>query len=388
MKNKDTTFPYAFFENFAKIMTESTSQQNDWWQRMGLTLQNQKQFQDFASESQNRLQDFMEGVKLYQQMDFKRDVKDPPVIWAMGSCKVFDYSQTQSPDAPVLLVIPSLINRAYVLDLTEDTSFLRTLAAAGIRPFLLDWGELSNAERNFSMEDYLNRYLLPALDHVGAYTQKPVSVLGYCIGGMLAMAAVASRPNIEKLILLASPWDFHEGQEWLIPWVHASSVYLNTMIDQSAELPVEIIQYMFAILNPLGVIRKFRELPQFKDNIEKLQEFATVEDWLNDCVPLAPKVAKELLFDWYRDNKPENGQWQINGHIINPKNIAQPTLIIIPQNDKIVSPKSAESLTKSLPNNYIIRPDTGHIGAIIGKKSNEQVLQPIIGFIKEEKKDK
>lgn len=382
MTSKKTTFPYEFLEQFAKFMNQSIHQQTEWWKQAGINLQNHKQYEEFVKESGDRLQDFMAGIKLYKQLDFKRTIKDPPTIWAMGNAKVLDYSQTLSHDAPVLFVIPSLINRAYVLDLNEKTSFLRHLAESGIRPFLLDWGELSQAERDFSMEDYLNRYLLPALDHVAAYTRRPVSLMGYCIGGMLALAACEFRPEIEKLILLASPWDFHAGQEWLIPWLYASSAYLNRVIDQSAELPVEVIQYMFAILNPLGVIRKFHELPQFADNIEKLQEFANVEDWLNDCTPIAPKAAKELLFDWYRDNKPLKREWVVNGKIIDPKKITQQTLILSPQNDKIVSPESSAALTKFLPLSHMIQPDTGHIGAIIGKKAESEVLQPITSFLK------
>lgn len=383
MKNKNSSFPYEFLEQFAKVMTQSSGQQTEWWKQAGLTLQTTKQIQEFMNESQSRLNEYMAGVKLYQQTDFKRKVTEPPVIWAMGGAKLLDYSQTKNSKAPVLLVIPSLINRSYVLDLTEETSFMRQLAKAGIRPFLLDWGDLTTIERDFSVEDYVNRYILNVIDHVSAYTNQSISVMGYCMGGMLAIAATTFRPEIKKMVLLATPWDFHAGQEWLIPWVYASSAYLNKMIDQSSELPVEIIQYMFAVLNPMGVIRKFRELPQFADNIEKLQEFASVEDWLNDCVPLAPKVAKEVLFDWYRDNKPIKGEWVINDTIIDLKVVQQQTLVIIPQNDKIISPKSADLLTKNLPDSHTIRPDTGHIGAVIGKRAEAQVLQPIISFIKD-----
>lgn len=383
MTHKKSTFPYDFFEQFAKVMDQTASQQALWWKQAGLNLQTQKQYEEFLRESQNRQEDFLQGIKLYKDFEIKRDLKDPPVIWAMGAARILDYSQTTDHDAPIVLVVPSLINRAYVLDLTEKASFLRHMAQQGIRPFLLDWGELSLAEREFTIEDYITHYLLPAFDHVSAFTRRPVSLLGYCMGGMLSMAACIHRPQVDKLVLLAAPWDFHAGQEWLIPWLYASSPYLDNLIDQSAELPVEIIQYMFAMLNPLGVIRKFRELPHFADNLEKMQEFATVEDWLNDCTPVAAKAAKELLFDWYRDNKPCQLQWAVHGMIIDPHKISQPTLIVSPQNDKIVSPKSSETLTKFLPSNRMIHPETGHIGAIIGKKSDSQVLQPIIEFLKE-----
>ena len=39
-----------------------------------------------------------------------------------------------------VLIVPSLINRAYILDLTSRRSFVAHLARAGYRPLLLDWG--------------------------------------------------------------------------------------------------------------------------------------------------------------------------------------------------------------------------------------------------------
>lgn len=381
MSKKNTNAPIPFFENFAKWMEKSSQNQSDWWKQAGISMEIAQKYQEFAHESQQRLKEFMEGVKLYQSLDFKREMPDPPIIWAMGAARLLDYSDNPLRDAPVVLIIPSLINKSYVLDLSHQMSFVRQMAKAGVRPFLLDWGDLSSYERNFSFEDYLNQFVLPAFDHLTNYTRQSPSLFGYCIGGMFALAACQERPKAQKLILLATPWDFHVGQEWLLPWLYSSSTYLNNLIDQSAELPVEILQYMFAILNPLGIIRKFSQLPQFSDNFEKLQEFASVEDWLNDCVPLAPKVAKELLFDWYRDNKPIKGEWLVNKKAFNPMDVHQPTLIVAPTQDKIVSPHSADALTKYLPNSHILRPETGHIGAVIGKKSIPKVLEPIVNFI-------
>src|SRR5690606_19542312 len=139
------------------------------------------QQQQFLEECQSRFQEYLQGIELYKQASGPRKMSDPPVIWALGSAKVLDYSQTTDLRAPILFIVPSLINRAYILDLTEELSFIRQLAQQGIRPFLLDWGELSEAERDFSLEDYIKRYLFIAYDHVKNYTQQPVSLFGYCM---------------------------------------------------------------------------------------------------------------------------------------------------------------------------------------------------------------
>ena len=50
-----------------------------------------------------------------------------------------------------MLVVPSLINRPYILDLAPGRSLLRWLAAQGLRPLLMDWGTPGAAEAGFDL---------------------------------------------------------------------------------------------------------------------------------------------------------------------------------------------------------------------------------------------
>src|SRR4029077_2221749 len=107
-----------------------------------------------------------------------------------------------------LLFVPSLINRATVLDLTGERSMMRYLAANGARVLLLDWGWPGEVERSFSLTDYIAGRLERALLAAG----RQVVLVGYCMGGLLAVAAAQRRPDlIRALALLATPWDFHAG---------------------------------------------------------------------------------------------------------------------------------------------------------------------------------
>ena len=61
-------------------------------------------------------------------------------------------------------MVPSLINRAYILDLAPETSLLRYLAAAGMRPLLVDWGSPGAVERGFGLTEYIAGRLEAAAD--------------------------------------------------------------------------------------------------------------------------------------------------------------------------------------------------------------------------------
>ena len=99
----------------------------------------------------------IEGIAAYRRHGWQRTLSEPPAIWSEGGTRLLDYrlpGMEFHRGLPVLFV-PSLINRAYVLDLTEGNSMLRWLAGNGVRPMLLDWGWPGEAERRFTLTDYV-----------------------------------------------------------------------------------------------------------------------------------------------------------------------------------------------------------------------------------------
>src|SRR5690606_31683639 len=80
----------------------------------------------------------------------RRRVPEPvPAVWTEGSARLLDYGQLARARARPVFVVPSLVNRAHVLDLLPERSFLRSLAGTGLRPLLLDWGAPGPEERTF-----------------------------------------------------------------------------------------------------------------------------------------------------------------------------------------------------------------------------------------------
>jgi hypothetical protein len=121
------------------------------------------------------------GIAAYRADPYVRAMRDPPVIWEEQESRLLDYGGA----GPAVLFIPSLINRAYILDLMEGGSALRWLSGEGLHPYLLDWGWPGEVERHFTLTDYIAGRLERAL----AMIPGPVILAGYCMGGLLALAA-------------------------------------------------------------------------------------------------------------------------------------------------------------------------------------------------------
>jgi polyhydroxyalkanoate synthase len=67
------------------------------------------------------------------------------------------------------------------------------------------------------------------------------------------------------------------------------------MLRQAGELPVDVIQALFAGLDPLLVVRKFVKFAGLDPASPSAAQFVALEDWLNDGVPLAAEVTRECL---------------------------------------------------------------------------------------------
>jgi poly(3-hydroxyalkanoate) synthetase len=322
---------------------------------------------------------FLAGVAAYWRHPYRRAGADRPTCWQEGPTRLRDFGGGGMP----VLVVPSLVNRACILDLMPERSFLAHLAGAGLRPLLLDWGAPAGAELSRTLADQILTRAQRALDAVLALTgQRPV-LLGYCMGGLLACAlAQARQHDLAGLALLATPWDFHAGGSAGAPLLAANLLPLTQSIATLGCAPADLLQTFFALLDPLGVIAKFQRFAGQPHEGPRARRFVAVEDWLHDGVPLAGPVAQECLWQWYIENRPARGLWSPGGTPVRPETLDLPAFVAIPRHDRIVSAGSATALSSTLPRATVVRPAAGHVSMLVGEHAPEQLWHPITEWLR------
>lgn len=331
-----------------------------------------------ARESAARMSGFVAGVRAYQNHPHRRSLDSLPSVWKRGVATL----RFAGGDGPPVLFVPSLVNRAYILDLAEGRSLVRACAEAGLASFLLDWGEPSDAELAFDVTDYMEGVLIPAMEEVRTRTGAPVRLAGYCMGGTLAVAAAALRPDlVAGLALLAAPWDFHAESAAARALMKAMEVPLSIMIDAEGRGSVDLLQAMFASLDPTLAGRKFRGFARLDPSSEDARRFVELEDWLNDGVPLAGPVMKEVLSSWYGTNDPARLAWRVSGTVIDPARISCRALALIPGQDRIVPPDSARALARAIPGAEARDVPFGHIGMVAGGSAPKRIYAPLIEWL-------
>jgi polyhydroxyalkanoate synthase len=318
---------------------------------------------------------FLDGVERYRQHPYRRNLPEPPVLWQEGTTRLLDY---RPRGGPPLLVIPSLINRAYILDLAPEQSLLRYLAEQGLRPLLVDWGVPGAAERGFGLDDYIIERLEPAAAVARQAGGAVPTVLGYCMGGLLALALAARRPErVQALALLATPWRFHAERAEQAKLLGVLAEPIARAHAALGEVPVDVLQALFASQDPLLGLRKFSRFAETPQESAAALRFVALEDWLNDGVPLALRVMRECLSGWYGEDLPGRGQWRVGGKRILPQTVDVPSLVVVPAQDRIVPPATAAVLADELPQGQRMTPRLGHIGMIVAREAPTAVWAPL-----------
>ena len=147
----------------------------------------------------------------------------------------------------------------------------------------------------------------------------------------------------------------------------------------------KLLQMLFASLDPVLAERKFVRFARLDQASEAAQDFVALEDWLNDGVPLAAPVARECLVGWYGANAPAAGTWQVAGETVAPASLTLPALVVIPAQDRIVPPSSAEALGEALPNASMMRPSVGHIGMMVSRGVEQKLWPKIASWLGEDR---
>jgi polyhydroxyalkanoate synthase len=274
-------------------------------------------------------------------------------------------------ETPVLLV-PSLINRHYVLDLQPGRSFAEYLIAQGHAVYILDWGTPGPEDRYLTFDAVCDTYLGRALRFCARSSPRGrAHLLGYCLGGTLAVLHAAARPErVASLLALAAPVSFHDGG-LLSAWSRAPTMDVGAMVDALGNVPWQLMQSAFHLLRPtLGLPKAVQVLDRAWDD-EFLDGFLALETWGNDNVSFPGECYRRYIDELYRENRLTGGTMRLAGRAARLDAIDCPTLAVTFEHDHIVPTASALALLShiSSPDKAQLHLSGGHVGAVVSRKA-------------------
>lgn len=329
----------------------------------------------------NDMQQMIRGMQRYQASDYFPESQPYDVIWECGQTSLRLMCGNQKKSAENIFLVPSMINKSDIFDLCEKRSMVKWFYDHGYNVYLLDWGDLS--AENIGIEDLICERLAVALKHIKSKSDQKLHCLGYCMGGILSLgAAFKDETNIDSLILLASPWDFHRGAATLLQRIKFWAPSALMQSEKNNVLGANSLQMLFASVEPLLAQKKFSKFLDVEEGSVSEKIFIAVEDWLNDGVDIPNVIAVETIQNWYGKNCLALGEWRIKGERVDIHSITIPVLIVASRNDRLVDFESSISVKECIEHADLIEPNCGHIGMIAGARSIEDVWSPILDWIK------
>jgi polyhydroxyalkanoate synthase len=290
------------------------------------------------------------GLAAYEQATRPPPNPPRPEVARTGPARLRDHGGA----GPAAILVPSLINPPHILDLDAEVSLADAVAGMGRRVLLLDWGE-ARGRADLSVSGHVEHLLLPLLREVG----EPAALIGYCLGGTMAIAAANLAP-VERVVTLAAPWNFAaypaRGRKSLLAmWREA-----RAPAEALGALPMEVLQAAFWSLDPERTVSKFAKFAALDPASADARRFVVLEDWANQGEPLPCAAAAELMEAFFGADCPGSGNWVIASTAVTGR-IGVPTLHCTAAHDRITPADTA-------PAGDTLEIASGHVGMIVGKE--------------------
>ncbi len=301
-----------------------------------------------AARDPERARAALDGLTAYQQAPRPAPVPPRPELARAGPARLRDHGGS----GPAAILVPSLINPPNILDLDPEVSLAAATRAMGRRAMLLDWGD-ARERSELDVSGHVEHLLLPLLEDLG----EPAALVGYCLGGTMAIAAANLFP-VERVATLAAPWRFGaypaDARDSLQSmWRHSQAAAAAL-----GALPMEVLQSAFWSLDPERIVAKFGQFAALDPASAEARRFVQLEDWANEGEPLPCAAAAELIAGFFGADLPGSGAWTIGGTAITDR-IGAPALHFTAVRDRITPAEAA-------PTGETVEIAAGHVGMVVG----------------------
>ena len=305
------------------------------------------------------------------------------VLFRDGTAQLYRFRGERQPTPgrlPVLLV-PSMINRWYVLDLRRGASVAESLVRAGFDVYCLDWGIPEDEDRFLSWDlilERLGRFVKRVRRHTGA---EQVGLLGYCMGATLSGIYTALEPAyIRAFVNLAGPFDFSEAG--LLGTLVDKRWFDAEAITAPGNLSPTQMQSGFVALRPSSQIGKWIGLADKMHDQEARTAFDALEAWAGDNIPFPASAYVTYITELYQENRLMRGDHFVKGRRVDLANITCPVLTVATDRDTICPMPAARALNErisSADKDLFVVPG-GHVGAVVGSKAKSMLYPKLASW--------
>lgn len=309
-------------------------------------------------------------------------------IFQDGTASLYHFRNKEGVEESAIsvpfLMVPSMINRWYVLDLRPGASMAEAMVEAGIDTYLLDWGIPNDEDRYLNWQLLLERFHRMVKRVKRETGADKVALLGYCMGGTLSSIYASLHPEeVAGFVSLTAPIDFSKGgllrtlvdEKWFDPFAMTAPGNLSPPQMESG----------FTSLRPTGKVSKWIMLADKWHTPGFMDSFNAMETWTGDNIPFPAEAYQTYIDSLYQKNELYHDKHYVGGKHASLKNISCPVLTVVASRDTICPPEAALVLNDkvSSTDTEVLTVKGGHVGAVVGSKGPRDLYPGVAAWLKD-----
>ncbi len=344
--------------------------------------------EELANEAMRMQSKLAAGLETLREVDnFDYGVTQKQEVWRDGKTVLYRFVGPKAPSARVpILVSYALVNRPYMIDLQDNRSLVKGLLERGQDVYVLDWGYPDRSDRYLDLEDYVQRFIGGAIDHLReAHGVGAINLLGICQGGVLSLCYSALNPDkVRNLITMVTPVDFQTPDNMLSNWTRSMDVDL--FVDTMGNVPADLMNWSYLMLKPFRLnLQKYVGMVDILDDAKAMEDFLRMEKWIFDSPDQAGEAFRQFIKQFYQGNGFVNGDAKIGEDTIDLGFVDMPVLNIYAEQDHLVPPMASKAMEGLIGTQDYTELSFrgGHIGIYVSSRAQKEVPDTIHEWLRQ-----
>lgn len=269
-----------------------------------------------------------------------------------------------------LLLVMAVTNRGYILDLAPGQSLVEFLLERGYDVFVIDWNPPRPTEKHLRLEDYTQDFIPDCIQRVQrASGVDEVTLVGYCMGGVLSTIYAALNPEgpVKNLAVFTTPIDFSR-MELFSHWSDERHFDVDRLVDTVGNAPPEMIFRSFLLLRPADALTGKAQLLDKLWDDEFVKAYRMFDRWASDILPLPGELFRQVTKEFMRENKLLKNELVLGGRKVDLSKIGVPLFHAVAEHDHIVPRAAAKPLVAmvgSMDKEEVVLKG-GHVSVVAG----------------------
>ena len=288
-------------------------------------------------------------------------------------------------EIPVVLVPPLMVTTD-IFDLIPEHSLARTIAKAGFKVYLVDFGKPDKNDSHLKLDDYVLNLLYRAIHMVKNHSNsKEVSLLGYCLGGTLSIIYASLSNEIKKdvknIVNIAGPVDVKNLPFFNILFKPFKKEWFS-IADKYGCITKELLTWIFKLSDPLGYIRRPLYVLSKSWDRDFLVKYQGLSNYFSNFQSLPASTFKQA-FEAIRANELVSGKLKLMDQVVNLGNLQANILAFAGSKDTFIPSESVRALKNHISSKdfqYIELP-FGHVSVMGSERAKFSIWKTCVDWL-------